>query len=114
MKGSAPTFLTVSTLTALVALVGARFGHGVVLGGGRHERRQLLGVGRVALTNLGRRHDVRIKTAHQMHLDPIVLLPLGAVFVVIPTVEGDVVKPEEAAAKSTSTALSGRLLSTIR
>lgn len=72
---------------ARISLVGRDFGYAKVLRCRFQKRRQLTGIARVPLANFDCRNDVSLDPAHQVALDPIVLLPNFAVLVVKPASE---------------------------
>ena len=68
-----------------VSLVSRDFGHLKVLRGCFNHRGKQRRIVRIAVVNLYRRHDVRFDSAHEMALNPIVLLPHLSVLVVKPS-----------------------------
>src|SRR5438093_4281955 len=75
---------SVGVANAAVRLVGGYLTDGEILGGGVHERGQLLGVGRVLVVNLDGRRHVRLDAAHDVRLHPRMLTADAAVLVIEP------------------------------
>ncbi len=74
----------VHIVDAGIPLIGLHFPHIEVPGSGVHEFREQLGITRIPLPNLDRRDHVRLDTAHEMHLDPSMLLSDHAILVIDP------------------------------
>lgn len=69
---------------AAVAFVSGYFSYVEVCSRGVHEVRKELRITGILLADFNRRHHVRFHTAHQMDLDPGMLLPHDAVFMIHP------------------------------
>jgi hypothetical protein len=74
----------VRVVHAGVALIGRDFPHIKVLGRGIHEVRQEFGITGILVADFNRCNHIGFDTAHQVHLDPGMLLSHDTIFVIEP------------------------------